>query len=138
MITYDIQQLINSHSELINSLYPQYHNQTIKNFKIISEMLLLDYDEFSSDGKKFRYIIPKIEELVTNAFTDIECKNYLKRTIDFFYLKDIEKFFHSSLKTSYVCYKSKMDSLKSRIIYWQGYEGLSEKHLRHLLEPFDQ
>lgn len=138
MTNHDIQQLINSRLELINSKYPQHINQTTKNFEIISEMLMVEYSDFSSDSKKLHYIKPKMIELVTNAFINIECKNYLKLTIDFFYLKDIEKFFRSSLKTEYARYKSILDSLKSRTIYWQGYEEHSEKHLNHLLEAFDQ
>ncbi len=138
MKTQDIQQLINSHSELINSKYPQNINQTAKNFEIISELLFQDYSDFSSDVKKLRYIKNKMIELVTNALTDIESKNYLKLTIEFFYLKDIEFFFYSSLNTEYTHYKSIIDSLKKRIIYWQGYEGHSDKHLSHLLEAFDQ
>ena len=138
MTTHDIKQLLNQHSELINSKYPQYVNQTAENFEIISEMLMVDYSDFSSDSKKLRYIKSKMIELVTNAFVNIECKNYLKLTIDFFYLTDVENFFRSSLKTEYARHKSIIDSLKSRIIYWQGYEGHSEKHLNHLLEAFDQ
>lgn len=115
MKTQDIQQLINSHSELINSKYPQNINQTAENFEIISEMLMLDYSDFSSDSKKLRYIKNKMIELVTNALTDIESKNYLKLTIDFFYLKDIEFFFHSSLNTEYTHYKSIFDSLKNAL-----------------------
>ncbi len=137
MTTHDIQQLINSHLGLINSKYPQHVNQTTKNFEIINETLMSDYNNFSSDGKKLLYIKPKMIELVTNAFINIECKNYLKLTIDFFYLKDIENFFRLSLKTEYARYKNIIDTLKSRIIYWQGYEGLSERHLNHLLEAFD-
>ena len=67
----------------------------------------------------------------------IVVKNYLKMIIGFFDLPEVKDFFTSAKIDTEKLYNI-IDCIESRIIYWQGFEGVApEKHLKHLLELLD-
>ena len=132
-----MQKIIENYIDSINQKYPQYSECTAHCYELITELLTCDYSDFPSEKKSMRYVKSVLKGIITYVFTNVGVKNYLKMIIGFFDLPEVKDFFTSAKIDTEKLYNI-IDCIESRIIYWQGFEGVApEKHLKHLLEPLD-
>ena len=132
-----MQKIIENYIDSINQKYPQYSECTAHCYELITELLTCDYSDFPSEKKSMRYVKSVLKGIITYVFTNVGVKNYLKMIIGFFDLPEVKDFFTSAKIDTEKLYNI-IDCIESRIIYWQGFEGVApEKHLKHLLELLD-
>lgn len=132
-----MQNIIQDYTESINLQYPKYNECTAHCTELFTELFIYDYNDFPSEKKSMRYVKSVLKGIITYVFTNVGVKNYLKMIIGFFDLPEVKDFFTSAKIDTEELYNI-IDCIESRIIYWQGFEGVApEKHLKHLLELLD-
>ena len=130
-----MEKRIKEYMENINQQYSKYSDYTAHCAELFKELLICDYNDFSSENKSWQYVKAKLIEIITYAFENVGVKNYLKMMIGIFDVPEVKAFFLSAKIDTTELYK-KIDCIKNRITYWQGYENSPpEKHLNHLLKP---
>ena len=130
-----MQEIIEKYLDRLNKQYPKYSDYTAHCSGLFTELLNCDYNDFPSANKSMRYVKSILEELITYTFINVGVKNYLKMIMEFFDLPEVKDFFSSAKIDTNELYKI-IECVKSRIIYWQGFENSPpEKHLKHILKP---
>ena len=138
MLDSRINEIIKDYRDHVDQKYPQYAEYTETSFGIIEKMLSEDYSDYPSDAKRIRCFMGYLRDLISNSFFNGGIKNYLRIIVEFFQLEEIKAFFIQVLNTEYQNYLMTVDVLKSRIIYWQGFEGHKEKKLIQLLNSIPE
>ncbi|MBQ1638295.1 MAG: hypothetical protein II101_01360 [Ruminococcus sp.] len=91
-----MEKRIKEYMENINQQYSKYSDHTAHCAELFKELLICDYNDFSSENKSWQYVKAILIEIITYAFENVGVKNYLKMMIGIFDVPEVKAFFLST------------------------------------------
>ncbi|MBQ3953542.1 MAG: hypothetical protein II679_04680, partial [Ruminococcus sp.] len=79
-----MEKRIKEYMENINQQYSKYSDYTAHCAELFKELLICDYNDFSSENKSWQYVKAILIEIITYAFENVGVKNYLNMMIGIF------------------------------------------------------